>query len=865
MKNRNWLGRLVNAGFLLALAGCGGGGEGGPTAGAPSAPAEVTVLSSAGSVDSQSEVSGPLRATAKLADGSTVDITAQAEWRVTGSGVEVITEPDGAKTLKGAIPGVVTVTIVYQGKESPPVQVVIGQPQLLELSIVDAPASTTLGSDPIPLKATAKYSGANVATQDVTHLVKWSSSDPLVATVGGSGPSGGLLEAKKIGRTKITAKVDGSAIESSFDFEVKEPLLKTLTVEGGGGKPLLVGEALTLTAVGHYADDTTKPLTAEVTWNSTANEIASVDKGLVKALKAGNASISLALGDVGTSLAIMVEAAPLTLKAVGISVTQSDYMSHKYTTVIPRGLSAPAIAHAIMSDGNYGAPPLEGVEWSSSDPSVFAVVSMGLQLTKELQAKGKVGDKATITATHRDSGVAAATVVLEVGDPLLTAISTLTPDNFSLSVGGGSQQLSALGTFTDNTEIDVTSLVNCLAASSIVSIDNCLVTGLAAGVTTVDATLKTGDPTSPKGTATVTVSTANAKLDNLGSVDRSGIAARVPDDGAAVYVLSGATPGALYTLRVPSAIGLQVAADAQMASRRCEDTVASNGTLACTIQPTESGSIFFTLQGPPRGASVPVALTLGAAIDSGPFAVKSTSDGYGANAAQYVLSGAEDTAVTIAVKKEGDVATNWVPSIETTREGPPVRDPYLCVNEAPSDTKQVACGIAKGSAKAKFGVASAYGPQRVAGEAVDVRVSITTGAFGFQGTITSPVRMRFDEEKAGQVAANGVNASYSLYEVDSIPARKSVDFLAFDSSGPIRIVVRNPNNNYSLLSDKSTFNKALNRWEARVNVENSGGGTAAFVSGFRIEVYATLDGSSRPEIPTAETGGTAFKLKVSLH
>ena len=846
--------RAVGLAAILALAGCGGGGAGDPAA--PTG-AVVAIAPSLLSIELPVGATGPLNATATLDDGTTVDITSKAEWRVSDSNLVVISDADVVKSLKGNAQGNVTLTIVYQGKEIV-VPVKIGPHQFLGLVVSGGPASATLGSDPVQLKAVATYSDGPV---DVTTQAVWSSSDSAVASVSASGPGAGLLDAKKIGKTKISAKLDDNAVEASFDFEVVTSLLKSLTIVGAV-TPVVAGDTAKWTAVAHYEDGSEKPVTAEESWSSSDPAVATVKDGFVTAIKVGSTVIKVSLGGKETSQSLMI--VPPVLTRLTIDVTTQTYMGVDYSVVIPKGLSTTVFASGVMSVGPYESP-IAGVTWEAMPNNVIEVRSLAAHAeSQEIIAKGPVGSEAILTASHE--GVPSVTVKITVGPPILTGIAAqLSPAVVSLILPGPGFQLSAMGTFTDNTTADVTNLVNCLASSGIITVDDkCVVTANAVGVATVEATLK-----NTKGTATVKVSAVNTQSVNVGTVSAAGAVAKVPVDGAAApfdlggatpFAVSGVTPGTVYTLRVQGGSRLRVAADQAMNSRWCEDDVATGGSLACVIQPT-SGQVFFTVQGLGAGIEAPVYIGQGAAVDSGPFVVESIKLGPGekADPRQYVLLGAENAAYTVSMVNENAVLPTWVAAVGVLRA-----DGNVCSNEAPEGSKRVACGLAPAGTAASFGVASVYYIQTSVDKAEDVRVTVSPGAFATEGTSAAPIPMVLDRELSGQIAANGSDPSRpSVYGVAMVPANKTVDFVLYGASSQLRMEVSRPNSD-SVAGGGSTnrggFNSTTGRLETRVTINSLTGSSSA--PGFKIKVYAELTGSPSAVMPSAESGGTPFKLIV---
>lgn len=838
--------------LVAALTGCGGGGSGDPNGsggvGSSSAPVQVS-LAPGQRVENEALVglTGPLRAFAKLDDGSTVDITSSAVWQVSDSRIEVITGANGAKSLKGIIVDAINVTLVYQGKAF------VLPVKFVRLEITGSPASISLGSPSTSLKAMAVFQfGADGTPNsiDVTSVMEWASSKSEVASVVASGPALGLLETKTLGSTKITAKLIGGELETSLDFLVTASVLKRLTVVGGGGDPLQLGGSLNLIVTGHFEDNSILPLTNEVVWTSSDPSIATVINGRVDARRVGSTTITLVLGNVSTSQFIMVESS---VKSIRFGLNPG---------AVPRGLTNSVFVVGVAANGTYGPPPLADVEWVSSNPAIIEIRTLGDQLTRELFAKGAVGEIATITATHPPSGSAPISMEVAVGAPTLKTITSLSaPVGVPLIAGGGSLQLIALGTlsdnsFTQNINEDVTNFVSCLSSSSTASVvGNCLVTGLSTGQATIEATSRFSNVTDTKAETSVTVINGDVKKVDAGTLGANGVVnAAMPADGSpALFTLAGATPGKLYTLRVPGGYRLRVAANEAMTYRLCEDvTPASNGSLACAIQSLD-GKVYFSVQGAPVGSSVPVDVREGAAVDSGSFVVSSSAQL--SFPFKHEFLGVENEAFTVVVTNESVSPSTWRGELALSRSDKP-----LCQNSFQAGKSSVACGVSRSALGARFEVAL--------GVVSDVRVSLSSRLFITEGTVSKPISISLNQELVGQVSANEADITPSVYEIAELPANKTYDVILYGSTSQlfVQFFKAFPPTNRIPESKVSVLNPSTGREETRVSFNTGGGSNLASVKGIQFKVLADLSsGSATPLIPSAETGGSAFKLIVQAH
>jgi Bacterial Ig-like domain (group 2) len=152
-----------------------------------------------------------------------------------------------------------------------------------------------------------------------------------------------------------------------------------------------------------------------------------------------------------------------------------------------------------FSDG--GQKPLTSVTWTSSNPGVATVTAAGLaagvsQGNTTIQvSSGSVNTSVTLTVT-----AAAATA------PTLVSIA-VTPANSSVPVGQ-TQQFTAAGTFSDNSNLDLTNSVTWAPSNpTAVTISSA---GLAMGVTAGQSTTISATQGSISGSTTLTVTSASA-------------------------------------------------------------------------------------------------------------------------------------------------------------------------------------------------------------------------------------------------------------------------------------------------------------------------------------------------------------------
>lgn len=242
--------------------------------------------------------------------------------------------------------------------------------------------------------------------------------------------------------TAFTACGGGSGTSTSTPSNPStpsnSPTLQTITVSPSAPS-LLVGQSQQLSATALYSDGSNKDVTTSVTWSSSDSTIASVNSaGMVKANAQGSVSVSALLSGVkGTAnVSSQTGAASVT----GLSVTPAS-------ASVGVGTTMNFVATATTSD--HSTQNLTAsVNWSSSDPTIASVDSTGAMTALKTGV-------ATITAT---SGSFTATSLVTITTATLQSIYLL-PGSSSVAAGE-SQQFSAYGIYSDNSQQDLTNVVS---------------------------------------------------------------------------------------------------------------------------------------------------------------------------------------------------------------------------------------------------------------------------------------------------------------------------------------------------------------------------------------------------------------------
>ena len=237
--------------------------------------------------------------------------------------------------------------------------------------------SVTVGKT-AELKATVEPDNATDKT------VTWSSADETVATV-----ADGVVTGVKAGETTtitVTTK-DGEKTASCLVTVINEDIPVSGVTLDKESAELTVGETLALTATvapSGAADKT-------VTWSSSDESVATVENGVVTAVKEGTATITVTTKDGGktATCTVTVKAAPVPVTGVTLDKTTAEVRVGETVTLTA------AVAPEDATD--------KTVTWGSSDVTI-ARVSDGV-------VTGVKAGKATITVTTADGEKTASCLV----------------------------------------------------------------------------------------------------------------------------------------------------------------------------------------------------------------------------------------------------------------------------------------------------------------------------------------------------------------------------------------------------------------------------------------------------------------------
>ena len=420
--------------FLFSCGGGGGGGEENPTNPAPVTKSltriDISADTAGNKARAEANPSTPLGistqylAIATYSDNSTADITEQASWSSSDSSIATIDEKGLVKTLKVSSTGI---SASYQGVTSNISTLTITDAIATKVSII--PPTTKLAKG-LTLQLQAIATLSDDTTKDVSTQANWQSSNPTVLSVDDQGKATAIAA----GDATVTATIQGvtgQTTVSAVDLTISQIQIIPATVQ------LAIGTTTRLTAIATFADQSTQDVSSQVGWLSSNTAVATVDStGLVTGVAAGSTTLSASLLGVTASTSIQVNNTSVSALQVIPAVT-----------TIALGTKSQLQAIATFADGSTQDVSSQ-VQWSSSDPIIAGVDSLGL-------VTGSGIGQATVTATL---GAISRSATLTVTNAIATALQVIPP---TASLPKGARlQFQAIATFSDNSSQDVTSQVS---------------------------------------------------------------------------------------------------------------------------------------------------------------------------------------------------------------------------------------------------------------------------------------------------------------------------------------------------------------------------------------------------------------------
>ncbi len=365
-----------------------------------------------------------LGALGTYADGSTHDLTALASWSsldptilsVNNSGL-VLPQNAGTTQITATVGGVQAITsITATSIKETSLELFPTRPRLA--------LGTTLA-----MRASGHFD--NGGTTDVQNDGIWTSMDPTVVTIDGTG----RMKSGKVGTTTVQQMAYGITAVS-HTVEVTNATLVRLLLKPVATR-LAAGTAQPYTAIGVFSDGSFQDVTADVTWGTTDFTKASIDaSGLLRAMRPATVQVSATMQGVTASLPLTVTNAMVT----SVAITPGN-------TEAPIGVFRQYRLIGTFSDGTT-QDLTDASIWSSSLPSIVTNIHKG-------EVIGVSEGTGEISAQY---GFFSASTPVNVTNATLTGM-VLTPASTMIRVEG-IQQVVATGTFSDGYTQDMYLNVN---------------------------------------------------------------------------------------------------------------------------------------------------------------------------------------------------------------------------------------------------------------------------------------------------------------------------------------------------------------------------------------------------------------------
>lgn len=299
-------------------------------------------------------------ATAIYSDNTQQVVTGQATWISSAPTIAQVSTAGGMRgTATGVAAGNATISATYNGMTGSST-LTVSAATLVELDVTPVQSSVSVGTN-VSFTATAIFS--DNSTQNVTGQATWTSSMPAVAAISTANGSKGQAQALADGSTTISASFGGTT--GSTSLTVTQATLTTIQITPFS-PTVLVGFNTNLSATGLYSDNTTRDLTALVTWASSAPDVAAISnaggsRGLLTPLSAGKTSITATYQSVMGSNAVVVSSA--TLSSIIVSPTTTTIANHGTQAFTALGTLSDATTLDVT---NY-------VTWLSTTPAVASI------------------------------------------------------------------------------------------------------------------------------------------------------------------------------------------------------------------------------------------------------------------------------------------------------------------------------------------------------------------------------------------------------------------------------------------------------------------------------------------------------------
>ncbi|MFC1654986.1 Ig-like domain-containing protein, partial [Myxococcota bacterium] len=377
------------------------------------------------------------KATGTYSDNSTADLTKVVTWMSSNKVVaDFSAEPGEEGFCTTLAEGSTSITAIHGSVISDPVTLTVTSASLVIINIEPTAPNVPVGAE-VQFSATGIYSDGG--THDLTDSVAWFSSDET--KVAFESATLGLALAKAEGSAQIWCS--RNQLESNrATMTVSSATLESIEISPVNPS-VPIGQQIQLTAFGHYSDQNVVDITNTATWDSTVKTVATVSnaagtKGLTTGLTEGTTVISAAVGNIRGEATLQVK----NIEIISIVVTPTG-------ATLPVGEKLQYVATATFNDTSQ-AEVTSVVTWHVGST---LVADIGNSAADHGQATA-IGVGNTTVWCVSTNGVASSPVGLTVTSASLVSIA-ITPNNPSVVIGA-TQQFTAMGRYTDGSQLDIT-------------------------------------------------------------------------------------------------------------------------------------------------------------------------------------------------------------------------------------------------------------------------------------------------------------------------------------------------------------------------------------------------------------------------
>lgn len=383
-------------------------------------------------------------ASGRFSDGTQRPLTDQVIWSSTNSGAASISNAPGSNGQATGVQVGSTKIRAELGSVTAEVDLEVVAAVLQSIEVSPAGQSLPLGFT-LQFSATGTYSDG--VMRSITNQVSWTTSNPARASIDGQG----LVTAAAEGTVDIQAQLD--SVQGKTLLTITPAVLQSLVVTPSQ-ESLPKGASRQFNATGTFSDQSERNLNSEVTWSSQDEAVATVSnqsgsQGLVTAVKPGSTTIQAQLGSSQATAQLTVTAAVVT----GVEFVPSNPSQPKGSLVELHLLARYSDGTVVDFTGEASTSfPMTVI--SSDDPDVAEIRNNTSGLANLLYFKNTGTTQIHVTGSNYGN----ASTTVTVTNAQLVSLE-VTPNGDFLTTGQ-SQELTALGHYTDTSVLDLTQQVS---------------------------------------------------------------------------------------------------------------------------------------------------------------------------------------------------------------------------------------------------------------------------------------------------------------------------------------------------------------------------------------------------------------------